>query len=343
MAKCASLIDTKPLVLPLEDCSEENRSEVGPKALGLNNLLKAGAVVPPGFCLTTSALKHFLRHDAALAGLIQSIQLRPSGDSEALPAMEVCVKIRQGILGSSVDGDLTDLIRDAYRKLSEQGGRTVAVRSSAAPENTGSSSAASHDDVVLGVSSEHDLLGAIKRVWANHYADDGMLLRELSALDQASGVAVIVQTMVYAAKSGEMFTANPSTMDRSTVFIEAAGQEGEVFSLGNPAHAKYYVNKVTFEVEKTVLPQNELVSEPVLSKIEIKRLVEAARSVDKFLRRPQEIEWVVEAAGTGQEGEPRLFFIGCRPISTHEVTKPAASSNFFSYVTSAVNKRVEVS
>lgn len=343
MAKCASLSDAKTFVLPLQDCSEENRMEVGSKSLGLYNLIKAGASVPSGFCITTSAFKYFLRHDDALSGTIQSLDREPPENTDAGRAQELYPKIRKGIVESSFDESLSNRITNAYHKLALSGSKLVAVRSSATSEGTASASSAGRRSTMLNISSEQDLIGAVKKVWANHYAADATISNELGALEQSAGVAVIVQTMVRASKSGVMFTANPSTMDRSMVLVEATGRVGEAFAFGDSTHDQYFVNKVTFEIEKRVLPQGAEASKPCLSQAEIRRLVEVGKSVEKYLHRPQEIGWIAEGTNNAGESDVRFFFVRSKPLPVPEGIKSPPGSNVFSFITSAVNRRVKVS
>jgi len=342
MAKCASLNDPETLVLPLQDCSEERRVEVGPKALGLYNLLKAGATVPSGFCITTSAIKHFLYHDSALYGSIQSLEQEPPGDTDVGRAQELYLKIRKGIVESPLDESLSNQISDAYHKLILSGGKLVAVRPSTIAEGTVPASSAGRHGTMLNISSEQDLIGAVKAIWANHYAADATVGKELGAHEKSPGVAVIFQTMICAAKSGVMFTANPTTMDRSTALVEATSRPGEAFTIGDPAHDQYFVNKVTLEIEKMVLPQGTDASKPWMSQTEIIRLVEVGKTVEKCLHRPQEIGWIAEATNAG-ESDTRFFFIRSKPFPVPEGNKTPPGSNVFSFVTSAVNKRVKVS
>jgi pyruvate,water dikinase len=193
----------------------------------------------------------------------------------------------------------------------------------------------------LNVSSDQDLIGAVKTLWANQYTADSDINKELGSQGQPAGLAVVVQRMIQAAKSGVMFTANPTTMDRSTVLVEATSRVGEAFSFGDAAHDRYFVNKVTLEVEKKVVPQGPGTPKPCLSQTEISRLVEVGKSVEKYLHRPQEIAWMAEQADKAAEGDSLFFFIGSKPLPVPEGTKPAPGSNVFSFVTSAVNRRVK--
>jgi pyruvate,water dikinase len=249
--------------------------------------------------------------------------------------------IRKAIAESPLDDGLSNQITDAYHKLTVSSSRLVAVRSSAVSEGTVPMGSGAPNSM-LNISSEQDLIGAIKTIWVNHYVDEATIRKELGAREQSAGVAVIVQTMVRAAKSGVMFTANPSTMDRSTVLIEATGREGHTFVSGDSTNDQYFVSKVTLEIERKVLPQGQETPKPCLAQTEINHLVEVGKSVEKYLHRPQEIYWIAEATNKAGESGLQFFFVKSKPLPVPERTKPAAGSNVFSFVTSAVNRRVKV-
>ena len=144
------------------------------------------------------------------------------------------------------------------------------------------------------------------------------------------GLAVVVQRMVASTKSGVMFTAEPTTKDRSRIVIEAAWGLGEVVVGGQVTPDRYVLDKASLAVvtreahDKTFLLEADrkggethrvdLAKDPrhaaaVLGDAELKTLGELAKATETHYGSPQDIEFCVDASGA-------LFLVQTRPITT---------------------------
>jgi pyruvate,water dikinase len=129
----------EPLLLPLAAVGGDQRQLAGGKACRLGELLAAGFDVPDGLVLTTEA--HRLAADA----------VRRAGRDPADP------------LSWEFPEDLADALDDHRMRF----GGTVAVRSSAADEDTPTSSAAGRYATVLDVRDRAGLVAAVQACWAS--------------------------------------------------------------------------------------------------------------------------------------------------------------------------------
>ena len=69
------MVENKKFVIWFKQVVEEDIDLVGQKGVGLGEMIRAGASVPNGFCITTEAYSHFLRNE----GLILKIRAQLKG------------------------------------------------------------------------------------------------------------------------------------------------------------------------------------------------------------------------------------------------------------------------
>src|SRR5690606_14685796 len=116
-------------------------------------------------------------------------------------------------------------IRDACRQLGDA--TAVAVRSSAIAEDGDAASFAGQQETYLNVKGTDAVLEAIGACWASFFTPRALFYRARhGALDDLE-MAVVVQEMVSADKSGVMFTIDPVSGRRDRVVIEAVLGLGE--------------------------------------------------------------------------------------------------------------------
>lgn len=116
---------------------------------------------------------------------------------------------------------------------------SLAVRSSATSEDSGTYSFAGVHDTVLGVRSHTGLEAAVRQCWASLWSDRAVEYRTAAGLDvEDCAVAVVIQHMVRPDVSFVLFTADPVTGDRDKAVITASWGLGEavVSGLVTPDH-----------------------------------------------------------------------------------------------------------
>ena len=144
--------------------------------------------------------------------------------------------------------DVVPALAAAYERL---GGGAVAVRSSAVAEDSPDSSFAGQFETVLGVAGLEPVAAAVRRCWRSGEADGVRRYRELRGEDGGqAAMAVLVQRMVAPWAAGVMTTLNPTTGDRSEVYVEACLGLGLGAVSGECPVDRYRVDKVRLEVRE---------------------------------------------------------------------------------------------
>src|SRR5439155_3753209 len=139
-----------PLVLPLAELREEHLPLVGAKALSLGTMRRAGFPVPDGFCLTTEAMRAFIRESEGLGARLDEIAAHATkGGLSLKESWAFLGETRKLICAAAMPKAVRKAVRDAYarlaRKPDEDSGTVavaadepvVAVRASGAREDLG--------------------------------------------------------------------------------------------------------------------------------------------------------------------------------------------------------------
>ncbi|WP_256396317.1 phosphoenolpyruvate synthase [Halohasta litorea] len=316
-------------VLWIGDVRSADIDTVGGKAASLGELTEAGLPVPPGFVVTAETYRTFLETTGIGSEIFDALAVDDDGLAEAAErARELVVEtpvpeaVREEILAAYGDlGGLADTEPD------DQSEPFVAVRSSATAEDLPDASFAGQYETILNV-TEEDLLDRVKECWASLFSERAVHYRNTHGFDHDDvDVAVVVQQMVDADKSGVMFTRHPSTGDRQMI-VESAWGLGEAVVSGMVSPDHYEIDPETATIVDSTIAdkKQQMIKDPetgetalqpvgderrterVVTDAEIERLVELGRRVEDHYGEPQDVEWALV------EGE--LFMLQSRPITT---------------------------
>jgi pyruvate,water dikinase len=313
------------------ELSRQDVAIAGGKGANLGEMSQAGLPVPPGFVVTADAYQAFLGQ----ANLAQRMQAELAGldveDTDQLNA--AAAAIQELILSVPMPNPMARAILEAYHQLDE---RFVAVRSSATAEDSEEASFAGMNRSFLNVAGDDALIAKVRECWASLYGARVIYYRERRHLDEPPAIAVVIQAMVNAEKSGVMFSANPATGDLQEVVVEAAWGLGEVVVGGeimpdslvlSKSQRKIVSKQVGFKEFKLIRGEggeNERVEledwearAQVLTADEIQSLLDLAFKVEDHYGTPQDMEWAI--AGD------RLYLLQTRPITTRKRAGPAAA------------------
>lgn len=312
-------------VLWLEDVDADDVGTVGGKAASLGELIGAGLPVPPGFAVTAGTYRTFIEEAGIDEELFSAVDVDPE-DSAALRAAEE--RAEELILETPFPDEVREEIVERYRKMGDEDDEAfVAVRSSATAEDLPDSSFAGQQETFLNV-REDDLLRRVKECWASLFTQRAIYYRQQRGFPHADvDIAVVVQRMVDAEKSGVMFTSHPSTGDPQ-ITIEAAWGLGEAVVSGTVSPDNYVYDRGAGAVEDVTVADKkvEMVKDPdtgetvqldvdeerrtarVLSDAEIDDLVALGERVEDHYGNPQDVEWAIH------EGE--IYMLQSRPITT---------------------------
>ncbi|QLG62980.1 phosphoenolpyruvate synthase [Halorarum salinum] len=316
-------------VLWLDDVSADDLETVGGKAASLGELTGAGLPVPPGFVVTAGTYRTFIEEAGIDEELFAAMEIDPEDSAELKAAEETA---RELILGADLPESVADEILEAYRSMGGEEEAFVAVRSSATAEDLPDASFAGQQETFLNV-REEVLVQRVKECWASLFSQRAIYYRQQKGFPHDEvDIAVVVQRMVDADKSGVMFTSHPSTGE-PRIIVEAAWGLGEAVVSGSVSPDNYVVDRETATVEEVTIADKKVMMEKdpetgetverdveedrrekrVLSDGEIERLVELGRLVEDHYDTPQDVEWAI------YDGD--VYMLQSRPITT--ISEPA--------------------
>ena len=309
-------------VVPLDAVRSVDEDAVGPKAMSLVRMSRAGLAVPAGFCVTERVLREHIEPN----NLVDRLKSVVDELAEARPEarMTLLSNWRQVIIEAPLTEQTRQEIEDYYDKL---GAEHVAVRSSGTAEDLPGYSFAGQHDSYVGIASLEDCIEAVKKCWASLWTLRAYEYRQRNGFDHLSiSMAVIVQTLVAADVSGVIFTADPITGERGNLLIEACFGLGEALVSGKVTPDRFVVRKSKLKLwsrtisEKKlqcILSANGSVEEcPIgqeraisltLDKRQMRRLAKLAISIEAEFGCPQDIEWAIR--------DNKIHLLQSRPIT----------------------------
>ncbi len=308
----------------------------GGKGANLGVMTRAGLPVPPGFVVTVAAYRRLLETGDVGRAIAERLEHLDVDDPVQL--RRTAESVQALVRRAAVPDEVRTVVLDAYRELSKQAGTEqtiVAVRSSATVEDTAQASFAGMFESYLNVRGADELMRRIKDCWASSFGARVLFYRIKRGMIETAPVAVVVQQMIDAQKSGVLFTVNPATGNRSTLVIEAAWGLGEVVVGGQVTPDHYEVDKETSAVvRKTIghkafklvrdqrtgetirvdLPREQAELE-VLTDAEIHALAELGVRDERHYGQPQDAEWAI--------ADGKIYLVQTRPVTALERTAPA--------------------
>lgn len=288
-------------------------ARVGGKCASLIRMIGAGVRVPDGFAVTTDAYAAHLEASELrqeIAAMIRTIDPDRPGDAERTAAA-----IRAAVRAAPMLAGTEAAIRAAYHELSDGRDVPVAVRSSATAEDLPDASFAGQQDTYLWVVGADAVVEQVKACWASLFNARAISYRAANGIDHLDvEMGVGVQKMVDAASAGVAMTLDPITGDRSRIVIDSAFGLGEPVVSGSITPDNFVVEKVLLEIVKRRVADKdrELVADraagktvdraievsqrrlPSLTDGQILAVARLAKSLEKQMGCPQDIEWAID-------------------------------------------------
>jgi pyruvate,water dikinase len=309
-----------------EELGRKDVSLAGGKGANLGEMLRAGLPVPPGFVVTTEAFRGFYQ----ASGLAAAVEARLAGlDVDDPAALQATAETLQGlVVAASVPEAVRLEVGAAYRELGNSGGALVAVRSSATVEDSPRFSFAGMFRSFLNVRGEDELIERLKTCWASVFGARVLFYRVKQGLMGEHLIAVVVQKMVDATRSGVLFTVDPASRNPRVLVIEGAWGLGEVVVGGEITPDRYVVDKADLHlIERAVgrkdfmltrdaatganarveLPEDKATAS-VLSDAEVRALADLGRRLEAHYGIAQDAEWALE--------DGTIFLVQTRPVTT---------------------------
>jgi pyruvate,water dikinase len=310
--------------VPFHDLPAEATALAGGKGASLARMAAAGLPVPRGFVVCTSAFQSFLEADGGTELVLQLTRDLDVHDAAALDA--AATRLRTFITGTALPQDLREAMAQAYLDLGRH--PAVAVRSSAVSEDGDAASFAGQQDTFLNVRGEEAVARQVQACWASFFAPRAMFYRAQKGALTDTRMAVVVQEMVRADKSGVLFTIDPIRKRRDRMVIEAVFGLGEGIVSGEITPDHYVLERDSGAVvEEYIAVQPMAVmydshaegtrhielpeaqgAARVLDDEQLGRVRSMGLRVEAFLGAPQDIEWSFR--------NDELLLLQSRPITT---------------------------
>lgn len=321
---------TAPLVLPFSAISRNDVARAGGKGANLGEMTRAGLPVPPGFVITVGAYGVFVDQSGIASRAASALGALNINDPESV--MQTSAALKSLVIDAKVPDAIADAVLAAYQEMTPddgQGPPLVAIRSSATAEDTAQHSFAGMFESFLNVQGAQAVLENVKACWASTFGERVLVYRLSRGFPAEMPVAVVVQRMVRSDKSGVIFTADPSTRNRSRIVVEAAWGLGEVVVQGLVTPDRYVLDRGTLGLVEEQIARKEFMltldpacrrtvrvdlegtpkgGEPVLTKEELRALGTLALRADAHYGRPQDLEFAIVGADA--------YLTQTRPITT---------------------------
>jgi len=303
--------------------------ELGGKGKSLLELARVpGAQVPAWFAVPASAFRAAVVAAGVGDGIAAALQRLAAAAEPSRAAVDACVAELEPLLAKLTPGPaLRAELAVACRRL---GAGYVAVRSSALDEDGASASFAGCLDTSLFVRGADDVAAAVARCWRSAFSERSLVYRARhGALLRPIEVATIVQTMIDGEVSGVLFTADPSSGDRTKMIATATWGLGEGVVSGRCASDTYLIARGTPPTivgkdlaDKTIALRHdrdhggtcelevaaELREAAALTEEQIAILAHAGEAVEAHYGFPVDLEWTF--------GGGALWLLQARPITT---------------------------
>ena len=307
------------------DLGSGDIAAAGGKGANLGELTRAGLPVPPGFVVTAAgylaAMDEGGVRDRLRLAFVDALRL----SSDPAELASASSTLRALVREAGVPDQLREAVLAAYHRLGDT--VPVAVRSSATAEDTAGTSFAGMHETYANVVGDAAVIERLVDCWASLYGERVISYRASQGLDEEPAIAVVVQQLIESERAGVMFTADPSTNDRSQIVIEAAFGLGEVVVSGQVEPDTYTVTKepATLVSVRIGRKDHQLVSGPggtvarveldpvaarqrVLTDDEVAQLAELGKRVEAHYGEPQDTEWAI-AGDT-------IYLLQARPITS---------------------------
>ena len=212
--------------------------------------------------------------------------------------------IRDLIVSTPLPGTLSQAILAAHAELAH--GDLVAVRSSAVSEDGHTASFAGQQESYLNVRGGDAVLRRVQECWASFFSPRALFYRAQKAVLADTRMAVVVQEMVQADKSGVMFTVDPDSQPARLHGHRRRTGLGEAIVSGEVTPDHYVVSRDDAALVHMFIPDDE--RGRVLTDAELNGLRGLGLQLEAFFGSPQDVEWCIRGGS--------LMLLQSRPITT---------------------------
>ncbi len=276
-------------------------SIAGGKGASLSRMAGAGLPVPPGFIVCCASFRAFLESCNGAEAIRRGTSGLDVNDPHSLA--EASAQLCGLVLSQPLEGAVAQAIRSAYDAMGVS--PLVAVRSSAASEDGDAASFAGQQETFLNVRGADAVLQRVRECWASLFSPRALFYRAQKGALADARMAVVVQEMALAEKSGVMFTMDPVENRRDLLVVEAVRGLGEGLVSGTVTPEHYVLDRDSGAIVREFRPAG---CASILNREELNALRSIGLRLEAFFGKPQDIEWCIR---TGE-----LLLLQSRPVTT---------------------------
>ncbi len=301
------------------------RREAGGKGYNLYLLSGQGLPIPPWVVLGRAVYCRFIEQTGLAAALREALDAFRHGEADA---EATAGRIRVSLESPAMPASVSELIAHAYAEVAGPEAHLIAVRSSAADEDSAAHSFAGQLSSYLYVDSPDVTMARVRDCWISNFSARALSYRWENGLSlDALAVAVILQRMIDPDTAGVLFTCDPADCASDAFVVSAVYGVGEGLVSGALDADTYWLDPASGAVIKqTIVPKHEAFRrgssgdcrrEPVeparceaacLTPPMLRELHRLGDIVMTFYDRPQDIEWAV--------ADGQLYLLQSRPVTT---------------------------
>lgn len=304
-----------PIVM-IGDAGDADAERIGVKAWYLEQLESGGFHTPPAFVVEADAYLDAIRLGRIDHRLTQIWAAARHASPSEIPTLSR--KARHLISSIEFGTGFRDAVQAHLDELESRRSPTwaadelrVAVRSSATPGAVSGPECAGVHSTYLGVTGVDRVIARIHSCWASLFGERALMMRAHGLGAGEPAMAVIVQTMIDADKSGIITpTGSPNEM-----LVEATFGLGEPIVSGAVEPDRYVVDRVSHEPLSVTIGRKQIVlrgrpdadghqfAAPdrlrarVVDDAELGALSTLSTSIDAHLGEPHEVEWSIDRLG----------------------------------------------
>ncbi len=295
---------------------------------------RLGLTVPEGFAITTRAFGSFMEHNGFQDRISGILKQWEEGEISSEAASGT---IRPLIASGAVPPALGRAIQKALKQLSKKNDRRplhLAVRSSAMGEDSEHTFAGQY--LSLLNQPPQRLAQSYKEIIASAYSSHAMEYRRQKGISEHEvAMAVACQCMIDAKVSGVLYSFDPMDPASEVIMISAAWGLGAPIVSGQVTADRFTVSRgrpFTIQSRQIVRKERRLALKPdegcdwqpvdpalqsreTLSEAQIRELCEAALTIERYYKCPQDIEWAIDQ-------QERLHILQARALNVRSRMAP---------------------
>jgi pyruvate,water dikinase len=318
-----SLAEEMPNVVGLQDLPMDHPELAGGKAANLGEIgRRLHLPVPGGFVITTRAYRYFLEHNGLESRTHALISAWLAGEADVLQTSR---QLQYGFLAGVIPQEVARDIRQLADKAP-----FWAVRSSAYGEDGELSFAGLHESL-LQVPAR-GVLDAYKKVLASLFSPEALnYRRQMDMLGEEAAMAVLCQEVIASRASGVVHTLDPEAPGKECLTVYAYPGLGRPVMDGKARPDRfvverqaphrvilkevfpkeYYVRPAPSGGEEEVAPPPEGRDQPAIGEETIQNLAHGALALERYFKRPQEVEWAMDQ-------DNQVWVLQSRPLAIQQ-------------------------